>query len=241
MTRFLRAWPPPGIKKFLPDVNKKQSGNVKNIIRGRNGPKIIFTFLCGYVIFNQTCIRRVWKMKKFLLLSVVLSIAFVSSIMAFGELTAKVDNLISTNQANLERTYYPRDSRPNELLLTFGPPFCTGLEYSYNVMPALAIDAGIGNTYPGLSAGLGVIYYILPTTFAPYVKGGIMYYGNFTENIDAATIGAGVDVALDNSMVIRLGLDWVKSLSNAGAPFQTIVYNGDINWFNISCGVGFRF
>jgi hypothetical protein len=180
-------------------------------------------------------------MKKFLALFVVLSVAFVSSVMAFGELTAKVDNLISTNQANLERTYYPRDQRPNELMLTFGPPFCTGIEYSYNVIPALAVDLGLGNTYPGLAAGMGVAYYILPTTFTPYLKAGIMYYGNFTQNIDAATIGGGVDVALDNGLVLRLGLDWVKSLANAGAPFQTIVYNGDINWLNISGGIGFRF
>jgi hypothetical protein len=189
----------------------------------------------------KTSIRRVWRMKKIFVLLVVLSVMFVSSIMAFGELTAKVDNLIGTNQANLERTYYPRDSRPNELLLTFGPPFCTGLEYSYNVIPALAVYAGLGNTYPGLSAGLGVTYYILSTTFAPYVKGGIMYYGNLNGNIDAATIGAGVDVALDNSMVIRLGLDWVKSVSSSGAPFQSFVYNGDINWFSLSGGIGFRF
>jgi len=180
-------------------------------------------------------------MKKVLMLFIVLSVAFASSLLAFGELTAKVDNLISTNQADLERTYYPRDQRPNELLITFGPPFCTGLEYSYNFIKNMAVYAGVGNTYPGLSAGLGVIYYILPTTFTPYVKGGIMYYGNFTDNIDAATIGAGLDIALDNSMVLRLGLDWVKSLSDAGAPFKTIVYNGDINWLNISCGIGYRF
>jgi hypothetical protein len=68
-----------------------------------------------------------------------------------------------------------------------------------------------------------------------------MYYGNFTDSLTAATVGGGLDIALDNAMVLRLGLDWVKSLSDAGAPFKTIVYNGDINWFNISCGIGFRF
>ncbi len=178
-------------------------------------------------------------MRKILAILLVLSLAFTA--VGFCGVSEKVEKLIGTNQANLERTYYPRDQRPNQLAIKLGPPLFLGVEYTYNVMPALGVNVGVGTLVPGFSADLGVIYYILPTTFTPYLRGGICYLGNFTQNIIAANLGAGLDIALDNTIALQIGVDWAKSLSNAGAPFQNAVYNGDVNWFNISGGVGFRF
>jgi outer membrane protein W len=179
------------------------------------------------------------QMKKFLAVFLVVSLVFGA--VAFCGVTDKVEKLISTNQSNLERTYYPRDQRPNQLAIKVGPPLFLGAEYSYNIMPALAINLGVGTLAPGMATDLGLTYYILPTTFSPYVTAGINYYGDFTRSITAGNIGVGVDVALDNTMTIQLGLDWVKSIADTGAPFKNAVFSGDVNWFNITGGIGYRF
>jgi hypothetical protein len=181
-------------------------------------------------------------MKKFLIVFAVSALVLGSSALVFGDVTSKVEKLIDSNQSNLERTYAPRDMRPNQISIKFGPPLALGVEYSYNMNSMFAIEIGAGSTIPGFSAGAGITAYLMPTTIAPYVTAGVDYYGNFTQNLLGVNLGAGVDVALENGFGINLGVDWVKSLSNAGAPFQNMVYNSDsINWFNVSCGLNLRF
>lgn len=181
-------------------------------------------------------------MKKTVVLALVLSLAFGVSAFGFGELTDKVERLIDSSQSNLERTYAPRDMRPSQLSLKLGPPLALGIEYSYNLNSMFALQVGAGTTIPGFSADMGLIAYLLPTTFTPYVSAGVNYYGNFIQNLIGFNIGVGLDVALDNGFGVSLGVDWVKSLSNAGAPFQNIIYNSEsINWFNVSGGLNIRF
>lgn len=181
-------------------------------------------------------------MKKFLTVFAVSALVLGSSALIFGDVTSKVEKLIDSNQSNLERTYAPRDMRPNQISIKFGPPLALGLEYSYNMNSLLAFQIGVGSTIPGFSAGMGLTAYLLPTTIAPYVTGGIDYYGNFIQNLIGFNIGVGLDVALDNGFGINIGVDWVKSISNAGAPFQNIVYKStSINWFNIAGGLNLRF
>lgn len=181
-------------------------------------------------------------MKKLIVVFVVSVFVLGMSVFAFGDVSSKVDNLIASNQSNLERTYAPRDMRPNQISIKFGPPLALGLEYSYNMNSLLAFQIGAGSTIPGFSAGMGLTAYLLPTTIAPYVTGGLDYYGNFTQNLIGFNLGVGLDVALDNGFGINIGVDWVKSISNAGSPFQNIVYNStSINWFNASCGLNLRF
>jgi len=178
-------------------------------------------------------------MKKIIAILLVMSFAFGA--LSFGNVTDKVDKLIATNQANLERTYYPRDMRPNQLAVQLGAPLYLGAEYTYNMMPSLGVQLGIGSLITGVSTNVGLIYYILPTTFTPYVNGGINYYGDFSHSVIAGNIGAGVDIALDNALTIQLGVDWVKSISNTDAPFQNTVWNTtNVNWVTISAGLGFR-
>lgn len=179
-------------------------------------------------------------MKKLVVLAVVFALVFSS--MAFaGPLLDKEKKLIESTQTNFERSNNLRDMRPTQFSLKLGPPLFVGAAIGYNINPMFAIEVGAGTTAPGLAAELGVVVYILPTTIAPYAAGGIVYYTNLIDNIIAFNVGAGVDVQLDNAFGIQLGLDWTKSLTNAGAPFQTIVFNGDVNWLNITGGVSYRF
>ena len=181
-------------------------------------------------------------MKRFLVVFTLLMLAFGTSVLAFGELTGKVDKLIASNQSNLERTYAPRDMRPSQFSIKFGPPYALGVEYSYNMNSMFAFQVGAGSTIPGFAAGVGITAYLMPTTIAPYVTAGLDYYGNFTQNLIGFNVGAGVDVALENGFGISIGVDWVRSLSTTGAPFQNMVYNGDIiNWFNATGGLNFRY
>lgn len=174
--------------------------------------------------------------------AIFLALSLVFGAAAYCSVTEKVDKLIATNQANLERTYAPRDMRPNQLSLKLGPPLFLGAEYSYNVMPSLAVNAGVGWIAPGTSTDLGFTYYILPSTFTPYVSAGVNYFGDFSRNVIAGNIGAGVDVALDNALTLQLGIDWVKSLSDSQKPFDNTVWSGNnVNWFSIDGGIGYRF
>jgi hypothetical protein len=181
-------------------------------------------------------------MRKLTAIVLVISLAFGALAFA-GTLTDKEQGLIASgkDQTRMERSYNLRDMRPNQLIVEFGPPLYVGAAYSYNINQMFAIKAGAGSTMPGFAGELALDVYILPTTIAPYAEGGIVYYGEFSDSIIAATVGGGVDVELDNAMVVRFGIDWVRSLSNAGAPFQTAVYNGSVNWFMMSGGLGFRF
>ncbi|MEI7542283.1 MAG: hypothetical protein WCJ94_03405 [bacterium] len=181
-------------------------------------------------------------MKKILIAFVVLTLALGSSVVLFGGVTDKVEKLIASNQTNFERSYAPRDMRPNQLSIKFGPPLALGLGYSYNLNSVFAIEVGAGSTIPGFTAGMGLTAYLMPTIIAPYLTAGIDYYGNFTQNLIGFNIGAGVDVALDNGFGVNLGIDWVKSISSAGAAFQNLVYNSDsISWFSASGGLNYRF
>ena len=180
-------------------------------------------------------------MKKILVVLAVLSLVFGSSVFGFGELTGKVEKLIDSNQANLERTYSPRDKRPNQLSLKGGISLLTGIGYSYNLNEMFAIGAGIGTIMPGLSADVLFTAYLMPTTIAPYVSAGIVYYGNFSQNIVAGEIAAGVDFALDNGFGLNLGLGWVRSIADTtGAPFSNITQNNSVNWLNFQGGLNIR-
>jgi hypothetical protein len=179
-------------------------------------------------------------MRKLTVLAVVFALVFSS--MAFaGSLSDKEKKLIDSVQTRFERTSNLRDMRPYQISLKLGPPLFIGGAISYNINEMFALEVGAGTTAPGLAATLGLVAYILPTTVAPYASGGIVYYTNLTENIIAFNVGGGVDVQLDNAIGLQLGVNWTKSITNAGAPFQTIVFNGDVNWFNITGGVSYRF
>jgi hypothetical protein len=204
----------------------------------------IFTFDLKYDIFNA--IRKSKKEAKFMrriaVLALVLAVGF-SSMGFAGSLTDKEQGLIASgkDQTRFERSYNLRDMRPNQFTIELGPPLYAGVSYSYNINQMFAIGIGAGSLMPGLSADMGVTCYILPTTIAPYATAGVVYYGDLTRNIIAANVGAGVDVAIDNGMGLKLGIDWVRSVSNAGKPFQTAVFNSvEVNWFNISGGLDIR-
>lgn len=173
----------------------------------------------------------------------VLALAFavVLSSMAFASVTEKEEKLIASTQTRFERTNNLRDMRPNQLMIEVGPPLYVGASYSYNLNEMFAIKFGAGSVMPGLSAEIGVVGYILQTPIAPYAEGSVVYYGNFTDNLIALSIGGGVDIALDNAMVVRIGIDWVKSVSDTGAPFKTASFNSTVNWFMATGGVGYRF
>jgi hypothetical protein len=184
--------------------------------------------------------KRRQIMRKIAVLALVFAVVMGSSMAFAGSLTDKVDKLIDTNQTRLERSYNLRDMRPNQLSIELGPPLFVGAAYSYNINEMFAFKVGAGTTAPGLAADLGIVVYILPSTIAPYATGGIVYYTDLTQNIIALNVGAGVDVQLDNAFGIQLGLDWVKSITNAGAPFHTASFNDSVNWLNISGGISFR-
>ncbi len=178
-------------------------------------------------------------MKKASVLALVFTLLFSS--MAFcGTLTDKESKLIASGQTRFERTYNLRDMRPNQFSLKLGLPLMTGVGYSYNINEAFAIGGGIGTVLPGLSADLNVTWYILPTTVAPYVTGGIVYYTNLTDNIIAGEVSGGVDVCLDNGLGLNLGLVWVKSVITPGTIFRTAAWNNEINTFSIQGGLNIR-
>jgi opacity protein-like surface antigen len=199
-----------------------------------------FTFELNYAILLKIeNSKRRKNMRKIAVLALVFAVVFSS--MAFASVTEKEQKLIASTQTRFERTNNLRDMRPNQLMIEMGPPFYLGLSYSYNLNEMFAIKAGAGSTMPGLSAALEVVCYILQTPIAPYAEGGIVYYGNFTDSIIGGTVGAGVDIALDNAMVFKLGIDWVKSISNSGAPFKSASFDASVNWFMINGGLGYRF
>ena len=180
-------------------------------------------------------------MKKTVVLALVLSLVSGVSAFGFGELTDKVEKLIDSNQSNLERSYAPRDKRPNQISLKYGTALLSGIGYSYNLNQMFAVGVGVGSIFPGLSADMLFTAYLMPTTIAPYVSAGVVYYGNFTQNIVAGEVAAGIDFALDNGFGINLGLGWVRSFADTtGAPFANITSNNSVNWVNLQLGLNFR-
>ncbi|MCE5300662.1 MAG: hypothetical protein LLG37_07310 [Spirochaetia bacterium] len=180
-------------------------------------------------------------MRKIAVFAFVLSFLSVSSLFAFGELTEKVEKLVDTNQKNLERTYYPRDQKPNQFSLKFGPGLLAGVAYSYNLNHFFAVGFGAGTIAPGLSADMLFTAYLMPTTVAPYVSAGVVYYGDFVRNVVSGELGAGVDVALDNGFGVNLGVGYVRSFADTGRPFDNVVAYDDVNWFNVQGGLNYRF
>jgi hypothetical protein len=180
-------------------------------------------------------------MKRILTVFTALTLVFGLSVFSYGDVTSKVEKLIDSNQSNLDRTYAPRDKRPNQISLQYGTALLTGFSYSYNLNEMLAVGVGVGSIYPGLSADLHLTAYLLPTTIAPYVSAGVVYYGTFTENIEAGELAAGVDFALDNGFGVNLGLGWVRSFADtSGAPFENITQNDSINWISLQLGLNYR-
>jgi len=178
-------------------------------------------------------------MKKTALLALAFAVLICPVVYA-GPLTDKESKLIASGQTRFERTYNLRDMRPNQFSLKLGLPLMTGVGYSYNINEAFAIGGGIGTVLPGLSADLNVTWYIMPTTVAPYVTGGIVYYSNLTDNIIAGEVSGGVDVCLDNGLGLNLGLVWVKSVITPGTIFKTAAWNNEVNTFSIQGGLNIR-
>lgn len=178
-------------------------------------------------------------MRKIAVLAVAFAVVFSS--MAFAGVMEKVEKLIDTNQTRFERTYNLRDMRPYQVSVKLGLPLMTGVGISYNINEMIAIGAGIGSALPGVSADLNATWYILPTTIAPYVTGGIVYYTDLTSNIIAAEVSGGVDVCLDNGFGLNLGIVWVKSIITPGTIFKTAAWNGEVNALSIQGGLNYRF
>jgi len=160
-----------------------------------------------------------------------------------ASLTEKVDNLIATNQKRLERTYYPRDSKPNYIGINFGYPYMAGVNYSYNINEMFAIGIGGGTYFPGYAAGVDFKYYILPTTVAPYVGAGLNFIGTQEKGDAAVNAAVGVDFALDMGMCLNLGAVYMRSFNEDAPEFGTAW--GDtkkgFNSLGIQFGLGTRF
>ncbi|HDQ25851.1 MAG TPA: hypothetical protein ENN43_03780 [bacterium] len=180
-------------------------------------------------------------MKRAVVLAVVLAVVF--STMAFaGPLNEKIDRLKQTNQER-ERTYYPRDMNPVLISVQGGPPVLLGSLISYNINEMFAVGVFGGAFMPGVVAGFDFKWYILPTTFSPYVGTGIEYVGAAMQySLVAGHLEAGVDLALDNGFCVNLGIGYMRSFSEATGTFKTAW--GDtankVDWFMVQAGLGFR-
>ncbi len=190
-------------------------------------------------------------MKKFLFLFFALAVA-VSGFAGVTEkaeggfkatLTEKVDNLIATNQKRLERTYYPRDSKPNYAGINFGYPYMAGINYSYNLNEMFALGVGAGAYFPGYALGVDFKYFVMPTTIAPYVGAGLAFVGSQTKGDAAVNVAAGVDFALETGICINIGAVYMKSFNENAPEFGTVW--GDtkkgFNSLGIQAGFGVRF
>jgi outer membrane protein W len=137
-----------------------------------------------------------------------------------GSVTDKVEKLMATNQ-DAERTYYPRDMRPNDLAIVGGMPLIAGVAYGYNINPNFQIALGAGAFFPGITADLSVKWFFMPTTITPYIAAGMTYVGALDKTVMAGHFDAGVDVALENALGINLGMVYMRSFSDMADPFKT--------------------
>lgn len=174
-------------------------------------------------------------MKKIVVLVLAFAVAFSS--LAFAGVTEKLEKLIDSNQTRIERSYNLRDKNPNQIALRLGPPLGFGVEYSYNMNETLAIVIGAGSI-GGFNADLGFNWYVLNTTIAPVVSAGIALVGGDV----CFHAGAGVDVQLDNSIGVQLGLDFTKQIINApSTAFKVFDYSDPANVLFLNGGLSLRF
>ncbi len=184
-------------------------------------------------------------MKKITVLALVFAFALGTASLFAATLTEKVDKLIATNQTK-ERTYYPRDARPTLINLHIGLPYTLGGTVSYNIDPAISIGIGLGALAPGFIAGVDVKWYIMPTSFTPYVGGGIDYALAYVDSEFAGLTcfhaEGGIDYAFDNGFNINLGIAWLRSFAEATGTFSTAWGNDakKIDTWNIQFGLGYR-
>jgi opacity protein-like surface antigen len=182
-------------------------------------------------------------MKKLLTFALAFSI-LASPVLFAGKITEKVEKLMETNQTRYERTYYPRDMKPNYLALSVGYPYMSGINYSYNINEIFSIGLGAGSYFPGLALGLHATVYPLATIISPYVGGGITYIGLLPTTGTVAAHGeAGIDIALENGLNFNLGAVYLISFSEATSTFGTLWEEQKNKFNNISmqAGLGFRF
>lgn len=178
-------------------------------------------------------------MKKILVFILCVMIVFSNLIFA-GKITEKVEKLIETNQTRYERTYYPRDLRPNLLSLSIGFPYMAGISYSYNINEMFAVGAGAGAYFPGAAFGLNFTFYPFGTTVSPFGGAGITYIipGLVTANVDL-----GIDVALETGIVLNLAGVYIISFTETDNAVGTLwgVPKKKLNDLGIKGGIGFRF
>ncbi len=178
-------------------------------------------------------------MKKSLIL--IMSFLIVLSNLIFaGKITEKVEKLIETNQTRYERTYYPRDLRPNLVMLSIGFPYMAGVSYSYNINEMFAVGAGAGSYFPGAAFGLNFTFYPFGTTVSPFGGAGVTY---IIPGLVAVNLDAGIDIALENGMVFNLGGVYIISFTNTDNAIGTLwgVPKNKLNDLGIKGGIGFRF
>lgn len=178
-------------------------------------------------------------MKKKLILFLVCFIGLFNLSFA-GKISDKVEKLIETNQTRYEKTYYPRDIRPNFINLTIGFPYMTGVSYSYNINEMFAVGAGAGTYYPGAAFGLNFTFYPFGTTVSPFGGAGITY---IIPGLVAANADLGIDIALENGLVFNLAGVYIISFTNIDNSIGTFwgVSKKKLNDLGIKGGIGFRF
>ena len=193
------------------------------------------------VYFTVTKYKGGFVMKKFVIILMVLSLSAGSAL--FAGVTEKVEKLMDTNQSR-ERTYYPRDMKPNLVKAHFGYPYMAGATYSYNIDQMFAVGIGAGAYFPGVSAGINFTMYPLPNIVSPYIGAGISYLGTaFQSSVFAANAEAGIDFALDNGFCINLGIVYLISFAESEETFGTAWGDTktEFNDLGIQMGAGVRF
>jgi len=181
-------------------------------------------------------------MKKGVMFLLVFVMLF-SSLSFAGRLTEKVDKLMETNQ-DRERTYYPRDAQPNNISILGGPPLLNGVAISHNINEMIALGVGAGAFWPGFVADLFTRVYILPTSFSPYVGGGLSYVTSLgTDSLVCFHVEGGLDYVLENGINLFVGFSWLKSFAETSGTFDVAWGStlSDINFPMIQGGLGYRF
>jgi len=182
-------------------------------------------------------------MKKALVFVLCAAILFASAAFA-GKVSDKVDKMMSTDQQRYEKTYYPRDMMSSQISIKLGYPLVAGVGFSKNINEMFAIGIGAGSSLPGIAADLNFTYYILPTSFTPYVTVGAVCYG-LTEKplfTVGAEVAGGIDYVFDGGFGVNIGACWVKTFDSAASPFATYVGDStDINKLGLTAGLNMRF
>ncbi len=178
-------------------------------------------------------------MKKIIISILCFLVAF-SNLLLAGKISDKVEKLIETNQTRYERTYYPRDQKPNFVNLALGYPYMAGVSYSYNINEMFAVGAGAGAYFPGAAFGLNFTYYPFGTIVTPFAGAGITY---IIPGLVAANVDVGIDVALETGIVLNLAGVYIISFTDIDNSIGTFwgVSKKKLNDLGLKGGIGFRF